>query len=546
MIGVIAGSVDHWAVREFFELFKTPWEFYQPGRRYDVVLCSDPAKLKSVDARLCLIFSGQKIAFDADQGIQIQSRLNGGELSAFGSSSPIYGEILTFQNTGSTHVSRSGETVIIRVGFDLFREVETLLVKGQPVRYAAVPTLEQHIDLIRNLISEYGIPFVEIPPVPDGSEFIVCLTHDLDHALIRNHKFDATMFGFLYRATVGSAINLGRGRMSASKVLKNWLAAAKLPFVHLGLAEDIWYQFDRYVDLEQGRPSTFFVIPFAASPGRSSRGSAPRNRATAYDISDIAPKIPRLRAAGKEIGLHGLDAWRDTDHAREEASRISEFAPKPELGVRMHWLYNNENSPAVLDAAGFSYDSTFGYNETVGYRAGTMQAYQPAGATRLLQLPMHVMDTALFYPSYLDFSEENAWEYLQPFFDNAVRFGGALTINWHDRSIAPERLWGDFYVRMLGELSRRGASFSTASQAVSWFRKRRSVVFERSGSDAKTLRATVQYQAGDGVPPLRLRFHNGSKSHTDVSFEGSVELDAHSLLPDRITVLNDLGGAING
>jgi len=335
--------------------------------------------------------------------------------------------------------------------------------------------------------------------------------------------------------------------MSASKVLKNWLAVAKLPFVHLGLAEDIWYQFDRYVDLEQGRPSTFFVIPFAGSPGRrSSRGSAPRNRATAYDISDIAPKILRLRAAGKEIGLHGIDAWFETDHAREEANRISEFAPNPELGVRMHWLYNDENSPAVLEAAGFSYDSTFGYNETVGYRAGTMQAYRPACATRLLELPMHVMDTALFYPSYLDFSEETAWEYLQPFFDSAVRFGGALTINWHDRSIAPERLWGDFYVRMLGELSRRGASFSTASQAVSWFRKRRSVVFERSGSDAKTLRATVQYPAGDGVPPLRLRFHNGSKSHTDVSFEGSVELDAHSLLPDRITVLNDLGGAING
>ena len=44
------------------------------------------------------------------------------------------------------------------------------------------------------------------------------------------------------------------------------------------------------------------------------------------------------------------------------------------------------------------YDSTIGYNETVGYRAGTTQPYRPLAASRLLELPLHVMDTALFYP----------------------------------------------------------------------------------------------------------------------------------------------------
>ena len=45
-----------------------------------------------------------------------------------------------------------------------------------------------------------------------------------------------------------------------------------------------------------------------------------------------------------------------------------------------------------------------GYNETVGYRAGTTQAYKPLEASRLLELPLHVMDTALFYPAYLGLS----------------------------------------------------------------------------------------------------------------------------------------------
>ena len=33
MIGVIADSAEQDVVREFFELFKTPWEFYRKDRR---------------------------------------------------------------------------------------------------------------------------------------------------------------------------------------------------------------------------------------------------------------------------------------------------------------------------------------------------------------------------------------------------------------------------------------------------------------------------------------------------------------------------------
>ena len=133
-----------------------------------------------------------------------------------------------------------------------------------------------------------------------------------------------------------------------------------------------------------------------------------------------------------------------------------------ELGVRMHWLFFDENSPSVLDRAGFTYDSTVGYRETVGYRAGTTQAYAPPGVTNLLELPLHVMDTALFYPSYLNLGEEEAERVVSRLMDDAERFGGALTINWHDRSIAPERLWDDFYLKLLRELKSRGAWLPTA------------------------------------------------------------------------------------
>jgi hypothetical protein len=112
----------------------------------------------------------------------------------------------------------------------------------------------------------------------------------------------------------------------------------------------------------------------------------------------------------------------------------------------------------------------------------------------------------LFFADRLNLSEEQAWETVMPLAAHAERQGGVLTLNWHDRSIAPERLWGDFYVRLLADLKSRGALFCTAGQAVSWFRKRRSVVFERTGIDGR-VSAKICSDNDGKVPALRLRLH---------------------------------------
>lgn len=177
----------------------------------------------------------------------------------------------------------------------------------------------------------------------------------------------------------------------------------------------------------------------------------------------------------------------------------------------MHWLFFDENSPAKLEQAGFSYDSSVGYNETVGYRSGTTQAFKPPGLTRMLEVPMHIMDTALFYPVHMNLSPCQAEAVVDELVNNASRFGGVLTINWHDRSIAPERLWGDVYIRLLDNLKKRGAWFPTAAQAVSWFRKRRSAVIEQVVREGDTTRVKVSMENRDNdLPGLRIRVHTHS------------------------------------
>ncbi len=524
MIGVIADSPDHAVVREFFELFKTPWEFFRADRKYDVLLCAGDARFDET-ATLVLLYSGSKIAFDDQQ--KLQTRCPEGNhhiLSHQGNQIPIYGNCLTFPAFGNgilidedsrecaAYLEESGERVVTRIGYDLFSEIRTLLTSGQPAANAFLPAVESHIALLRDSITGCGVPLVEIPPVPNGYQFTACLTHDVDHPAIRQHKWDHTMIGFLYRATFDSLRKVICGQMSIQDLLTNWTAALKLPFVHLGLAKDFWREFDdRYLELEKGLRSTFFVIPFRNYPGSDSHGPAPMLRAARYEARDIAATILKLSEAGCEVGLHGIDAWLGSPQGREELEEIRRLTGNSEIGVRMHWLYYDQQSPVALETAGAAYDSTLGYNETVGYRAGTTQVYKPLNVNQLLELPLHVMDTALFYPSHLNLSPKLARTLLGRMVDNAVRFGGCLTINWHDRSTAPERLWGASYRGLLQDLKARGAWFATAREAVSWFGKRRSAEFEQDPTYPGSVRAKISTNYGNDLPGLRMRIYKEQK-----------------------------------
>lgn len=514
MIGVIANPRDRGVVEEFFELFKTPWEFCRDDREYDVILCAAGDGSRRGAAKLWVIFAGCTPGLSDSNAAQARSGI-----AYKGIHLPLYSGCRTFSDGDAALLAEvdSGRPVIrsesrkegtiVELGYDLFAEIRQLLTEGQPPADAEIPTLDLHIALLRDLILAHGVMVAEIPPVPEGYRFIACLTHDVDHPLLRNHVFDHTALGFFYRATLGSLGGLLRGRRTLREAFRNLAAAARLPLVWIGAAQDFWAKFDRYLEIEQDAPSTFFVIPFRGCAGRCITGKAPARRAAGYSVAEIAPQVTRMKAAGCEIGLHGIDAWSSTVAGRAESEEIRRVAGNEgEIGVRMHWLYFDQHSPQMLDEAGFGYDSTVGYNETVGYRAGTGQVYRPLTAKHLFELPLHIMDTALFYPNHLNSSQKGARQRIESILQNAERFGGCVTVNWHDRSIAPERCWDDFYIELIGNMRSRGAWFATGTDAVEWFRRRRLARIDFSEGGAVLIRE--QPVDEDELPPLALRIAN--------------------------------------
>jgi hypothetical protein len=541
MIAVATNPEHRAAAGEFFELFKTAWEFYRSGEEYDAVICCGiiPTDIR---ADLILIYASNELPFDQQHQLQVLGQDRSGEMPSYrGWRLPIYAGLASIVANGQRNGPVAGKTKyslaaeikgagqsFIRIGYDLFAEVSHLLCQGQPPQFAHAPSIEIHITILRDILIEHQIPFQEVPPIPAGYNFIVCLTHDVDHFAISNHKCDHTLFGFLYRASIGSILELFQGRKSLQQVARNLLAILSLPLVYLRILPDFWNNLERYLDLDPA--STFFIIPKRGEAGMTATGARLRRRAVRYDLSQIQPRVAGIVARHGEIGVHGIDAWRDTTEARKEREQIEKLIHNAEIGIRMHWLFFDSESASKLDEAGFSYDTTVGYNETVGYRAGTTQAFKPFGTKRLLELPLHIMDTALFYPAYLHLSPEQARVRMDGMVNDMGQFGGVLMVNWHDRSIAPERLWDDFYAELIEKLRLAGAWFCTAAEAAQWFRRRRKVTFGPPGSE--TTLASTQSEA-TSLPGMRIRsYEPGGRSQSKTLGDCIIDSPSSEVLLD--------------
>ena len=518
MIGVICRDDQGATVEEFFELFKTPWEIFVPGRQYSVVITTTDEVPQS-NARLIFSFGAKPKSGDIRSGLEVYPQRKRSPIKYQWASLPIYADLALIEGAarGTTlisgtqgnvgvRLSLAGGVALIRLGYDIFDEVRYLLSSGQPVGHASVPTLDLHIELLRSWILAEGMALVEIPPVPAEHRFMVCLTHDIDFVGIRNHKFDHTMWGFLYRSTFGAFKRLVSGRIDFRKFLKTIKAALSLPMVFLGWMKDFWNPFEWYLDVEEGLATTYFLIPFRGCAGENVPGKNAGRRAAGYDVRDLSEWTRTIQKRGNEVGVHGIDAWHSVEKARLELNRIEEVAGRTAKGIRMHWLLQDDKTHAVLETAGYTYDASAGYNETVGYRNGTTQVFRPPLANQLLELPTHIQDGALFYPSRLDLNEAEARDICNNLIDNSKSLGGVLTLIWHDRSHGPERFWGEFYVDLLKTLKDSGAYFGSAAGTVDWFRKRREVRFTRA-EDIDGVRARLEYRGEEIQPPLKVQVH---------------------------------------
>ena len=382
---------------------------------------------------------------------------------------------------------------------DVFKKIDVMLNCGK--QHNREPLCEIYLDELRRKIKQFT-PLVEIPPIPWEYSYMVALTHDVDITSVKERRW----------VSVGYAVY-------TSFLDFDFINGMKILLAKLGFVKDPWNRFEEWIriEAEMGVRSSFYFIPFKNVAGIN----APKIREAKYELD--GELIERLIKGGWEVGVHGIDNWKSVAKGEEELKQISELT-KSKVGTRVHWLFFDDKTWERLDEAGYYYDTSFGYNEDVGFRAGILQMYQPRVVKNLVELPLVIQDGSLFRRKYLNLLENDAKKICEDLFGYAKKYGGAITLLWHQISLAPPHSWGDFYRYLVEKSLKEEAWVTRAADVVDWFKVRRAVKLEylRDGKKLEILLKGLEFR--EDIPKMRLRIH--------VDYESIKEIEGEYLTGD--------------
>ena len=170
-----------------------------------------------------------------------------------------------------------------------------------------------------------------------------------------------------------------------------------------------------------------------------------------YRLSDppIARLLRRIHVRGHEIGLHGgYGSWRSTELIRAEFEALKTAcragdSDQATWGVRQHYLrFENPETWRSQELAGFEHDSTVGFADNIGFRAGTCREYRvfdllDRRPMNLRERPLVIMDATLF--GYMSLNLDEAAARARAIVSDCRRHGGDAVLCYHNSSLAGSR-----------------------------------------------------------------------------------------------------------
>jgi peptidoglycan/xylan/chitin deacetylase (PgdA/CDA1 family) len=124
--------------------------------------------------------------------------------------------------------------------------------------------------------------------------------------------------------------------------------------------------------------------------------------------------ISAIRDAGHELGLHGsFETYDHGDRFGAQRQRLERIIETPARGVRQHYLRMRPGTTqSEMAAAGFRYDSTYGFADRNGFRLGladVVETFDVQSSRRLSidEVPFVWMDRAL--SKYRGVESPDAW-----------------------------------------------------------------------------------------------------------------------------------------
>ena len=284
-------------------------------------------------------------------------------------------------------------------------------------RFPAVASVAfQEGFLHRPIVDEYGLALEQALKVlspgwtPSRREPCLKLSHDID----------STGIPFQFRTAIGATL---RRRRPLETFL--WFLSL-VPSVDPPPLRTV----DRIVQLslERGLDSALYWMNAKPSP---------------YDLGysllepRVQKRIERFRERDLEMGIHpSYFSFGDPLMLRNEVNEWRSVIGGKPIGGRQHYLRWLPTTWNDWENAGLSYDSSVGYADRIGFRAGTCIPYRPWSVAddrplNLLEIPLLVMDGTLVAAEFMCLKKEEALVQVRDLAERCQMVGGVFTFLCH-------------------------------------------------------------------------------------------------------------------
>jgi hypothetical protein len=378
---------------------------------------------------------------------------------------------------------------------------------------AETPVVNLYAALLARALAQAArnqkVPVVRKARWPGGQRYAVMLSHDVD---------EVGRFGFRRGVQL-----LGRAcsRPSPRAIVRGAYFAAVGLARSLSPGRDPYWNFKAVMDLEAGAGfrSTFFFVPEARRVDRD----------PPYEIDSprIRDMLAQLHAGGWEIGVHGsFDSYLDPVILGSLRRKLEQVSGVPVRGGRQHYLrLSVPDSFRAQAGAGLTYDSTLGYHDGVGFRAGAAFPFHPFDpVTRrgvpLLELPLTIMDGPLFWQ--LKLTPQAATKRTLGLLDSVRQHGGLAVLLWHQRVLHEKRYpgWWQVYRLAVEHVRAEGLAWvATGRQVAGWWLAREALQLEKVDVHDGSWR--WRYRAGRAVEGVTVVLGGTGRGQVSVSGAGS-------------------------
>jgi peptidoglycan/xylan/chitin deacetylase (PgdA/CDA1 family) len=245
---------------------------------------------------------------------------------------------------------------------------------------------------------------------------------------------------------------------------KNFLGALTGPFKWLFVKAgfdrfDPFYTFDDIMDASEkyNITSTFNFIPISGQVRIDGN----------YDINaaKVRNLILKIHQRGHSIGLHpSFNSYLSFEQLSYELGRLNSLMldlgiQKEAWSSRQHFLrFNPLLTPTILDSVGVNCDSSIGYADQIGFRAGTCWRYQMYDLRndmplKIIQEPLIVMDVTLMNKSYMNLSlNKSTLSLVDSYRKACFDVGGVFSLLWHNNQLDSKDK-REFYFKLLEKIA---------------------------------------------------------------------------------------------